>query len=59
MIFALRDHIPIKQGLRHTPTNEFPSFEGLLRDHIPIKQGLRLGHGDTLQLAIFSETIFQ
>ena len=40
-LHILRDHIPLKQGLRpvvlaHTTANVF-----LLRDHIPLKQGLR------------------
>ena len=37
----LRDHIPLKQGLRliNKLCHQKP---GLLRDHIPLKQGLRL-----------------
>ena len=38
--FSLREHIPLKQGLRPSyPVIHAPSYR--LREHIPLKQGLR------------------
>ena len=37
----LRDHLPLKQGLRHCEAIVIHFFLNL-RDHLPLKQGLRL-----------------
>ena len=38
----LREHIPLKQGLRQQDINREAKLVRLLREHIPLKQGLRL-----------------
>ena len=40
MVLAVRDHIPLKQGLRRA--NDDYQQKAEVRDHIPLKQGLRL-----------------
>ena len=49
--FPVRDHIPLKQGLRLNPVFlNTPSR--IVRDHIPLKQGLRQGNeGDIVTLS--------
>ncbi len=37
---SVRDHIPLKQGLRHISVED-RQISGEVRDHIPLKQGLR------------------
>ena len=54
----VRDHIPLKQGLRRSNI-AINVFSERVRDHIPLKQGLRLL--DNLRhhfLTPASETIF-
>ena len=41
MVLAVRDHIPLKQGLRHTGGWSSSCCDTWVRDHIPLKQGLR------------------
>ena len=38
----LREHIPLKQGLRHPLFLQYSYSTPRLREHIPLKQGLRL-----------------
>ncbi len=40
MVSALRDHVPLKQGLRLNDVLECAPLT-TLRDHVPLKQGLR------------------
>ena len=40
-IQAVRDHLPLKQGLRHCNSYLHALHEKLVRDHLPLKQGLR------------------
>ncbi len=40
-IASVRDHIPLKQGLRHCLLALAKSLCLTVRDHIPLKQGLR------------------
>ena len=48
---AVRDHIPLEQGLRHIRAQPSTMWSRV-RDHIPLEQGLRrfraLIHGDVL-----------
>ena len=37
----LREHIPLKQGLRHRSGVDSGQSKFTLREHIPLKQGLR------------------
>ena len=37
----VRDHVPLKQGLRHFYTVALEKVFDLVRDHVPLKQGLR------------------
>ena len=55
----VRDHIPLKQGLRHPNEKANISINIKVRDHIPLKQGLRLTIFDnSLSNKSMSETIF-
>ncbi len=50
-IRSLRDHLPLKQGLRRVNFDFCASCRRRLRDHLPLKQGLRLIiNGETLYL---------
>ena len=58
MPLRLREHVPIKQGLRHDYIGEAGVLIGL-REHVPIKQGLRL-HTNNIQKNLNnSESMFQ
>ena len=41
MVLAVRDHIPLKQGLRLQTSICIEHTDKVVRDHIPLKQGLR------------------
>ena len=38
---SVRDHIPLKQGLRLCAYSEYIHLFPVVRDHLPLKQGLR------------------
>ena len=42
MNFKLKEHIPVKQGLRPSLLTPLKIFVIMLKEHIPVKQGLRL-----------------
>ena len=56
--FALRDHLPLKQGLRRSALLLGTSLFSL-RDHLPLKQGLRHKLPCPFRIVVIpSETIF-
>ena len=58
-LLNVRDHLPLKQGLRRLETHNIRSFFLRVRDHLPLKQGLRLYTFNALDTeTIQSETIF-
>ena len=42
LVFPVREHIPLEQGLRHEDLSSFEEILVLVREHIPLEQGLRL-----------------
>ena len=55
----LREHIPLKQGLRLLLPSCAQRTRRLLREHIPLKQGLRQFILKLInQISKFSESIF-
>ena len=43
-IWFVREHIPLKQGLRHRSSSRRVHWLPHVREHIPLKQGLRRHH---------------
>ena len=41
MFLIVRDHIPLKEGLRHFTEENLLLNRAAVRDHIPLKEGLR------------------
>ena len=54
---AVRDHIPLEQGLRPELSSKTEIKEDV-RDHIPLEQGLRQPETRCLYARGLSETIF-
>ena len=38
---AIREHIPLEQGLRHSYISLLRRSHSVIREHIPLEQGLR------------------
>ena len=56
--FFVRDHIPLKEGLRRGHFLDEVADEYRVRDHIPLKEGLRQLITNSLKPTLVSETIF-